>query len=188
MGNSDDLLLERYLDGELDVTERAAMEARLRTDADARERLEALRDFETGVQRALDARLARLPEGALWARVEAGLEAEAVPARSIAQPTLLDRLKAWLSIPRFELALSGAAVAAAVLVVLWMGRTAPTPPAAAPEVAIAVDSGNNTFVIESCEVDSGTVVIDVSPDDPSMPAVVWYFEDEGEPSKVDGKG
>jgi anti-sigma factor RsiW len=186
--STDDLLLERYLDGELDVTERASVEARLRSDPDARERFEALSGFEAGLRSAIDARVSRLPEGALWARIEAGLAEEQAPARRAPAPTLLERVKAWFTIPPMEFALSAGAVAAAVVVGVWMSRTAPPPAAAAPEVAVADETGNNTFVVEDCVVDSGTVVIDVPPDDPSLPAVVWYFEDEDGPNKVDGKG
>ena len=183
----DDERLECYLDGELAPHEVTSLESELRDDADARERLEILRTFERGIRGGLDARVAQIPEGALWARIEAGLP------KAATGPTWIERLRAWFAVPAFELKLSFAATGLAAAVVIWMIQS-PEAPVAAPEATLAAVSESNAFVVESYEVSRGTVVIDVPPDDPTMPAVVWYFDDEpgadpaGGPSGAAPKG
>jgi hypothetical protein len=71
--------------------------------------------------------------------------------------------------------------AAAVLLCVWVGQAMilkpmqPTP--FATETAEAVQ--NHTFVVESYDVAEGsTVVIDVDPEDPQTPAVVWHIVED----------
>ncbi len=176
MPNLDDTLLQRYLDHDLDPEERARTDALLAADPAARQRLEDYEALVRATASALDARLARIPAGALWDRLESELDAGAAPARS-----WLDRLMAAFRVPRLELGLACGALAAAAAIVVWVRLSAvpagPAQVAKASETA-AEEIQKNALIVESYEVTEGTVVIDVSEDMPGAPAVVWHFVDD----------
>ncbi|MCC7398497.1 MAG: hypothetical protein IT455_15610 [Planctomycetes bacterium] len=75
--NPEDLLLQRYLDGELDAAARAACDARLLTEPQLRQRLDSLRGFAAGFA-AMRAEGRRAPAGFTAAVVAA---ARRLPSR-----------------------------------------------------------------------------------------------------------
>jgi anti-sigma factor RsiW len=100
----DDRLLVAWLDGELDETDRRALDARLAAEPPLRARLESLRDATAGLRGAFDALAAAAPLDRMRARLAGALEAP-TPAR------------------RFSPFALRAAAAAAIVIVFVAGLT-----------------------------------------------------------------
>ena len=179
----DQELLPRYLDGELPAALREQVEHELTRCDDCCERLAELTFVGDAVRMDIAAAVESAPLDGLWDRIEPGLgELEPSPT------TVWSRLRAWWSERPLEVGLSLAATCAALLLCVWMaGQMSAGEPALVQGVAFdqaprALDAELNTLVVESYEVRQGTVIIDVDPDDPGAPAVVWhYVDDEEEP-------
>ena len=76
----DDQKLTAYLDGELDATERSALDARLIADPNLRARLDALRAAGDRTRLAFAALLEAAPVADMHARLESALAAAPAPA------------------------------------------------------------------------------------------------------------
>lgn len=200
----DDTLLERYLDGELPEAMMPRVESALESCEHCQATLEELSTIRLSIQSSISEAADAAPLDQLWGRLEAELDLGG-PAAAPRQPTWRERVADWWENRRLELALGSMAAACAVLVAVWVGASmSVAPPSAdqAPEVAsdapqspqpsvvagtdkpersqrrVAKASPNNRLVVESTEVREGVVVIDVDPDDPGAPAIVWHLVDE----------
>jgi len=170
-------LLERYIDGELPEVLSARVEIGLESCGHCRDELNALMEVRSALQDHVAAAVAAAPLDGLFDRIEGQLD-DPTPARV----PFVERLRTWWQTQRLEAALSLAVAAAAIAVVFWVGGSLPERSATEPSLAEA-RGGDNTLIVESYEVQEGTVIIDVDPDDPTAPAVVWHYvdaeEDEG---------
>ena len=168
-------LLERYIDDELPDVLVRRVEVALETCAHCRDEVDALLQLRSVLQEDIAAAMEAAPLDGLWDQLEPELGPMA-PAK----PSLLDRAREWWDTRRLEAAMGLAVAAAAIAVLVWVAGSLPTTSTVEPELADAA-GGDNTLIVESYEVHEGTVIIDVDPDDPTAPAVVWHFvEDEDE--------
>ncbi len=176
---NDQPLLERYLDGELSGALTFRVESALETCEHCRATLDELSTIKLAVQSDITAAVEAAPLDGLWARIDAqlNLDNEMVQPRS-----WLDRIKGWWEGQRTELVLGAVVATCAVLLAVWIGGSlnvqlpvpeAPTAVAPVRQLAPA----NNRLVVESTEVREGVVIIDVDPDDPAAPAIVWHLVD-----------
>lgn len=198
----DQMLIERYLDGELPPALRARAEAVLEHCAECRTHFEEFCELRLELRASIEAAVDAAPLGDLWARLEPqltyreDLASETAPSRMGFARGLLARWRDAWGHRRLELALGGLAAACAVLVVVWMagslsgagvslepklggvaGIGAPSGDAAGDAADVEPSVADNRLVVEETEVREGSVVIDIDPDDPSAPAVVWHLVD-----------
>ena len=166
------VLLERYLDGELPADELAAVEAAIAVSPRHQEQVEEHHAIREALREASAHAVAQAPLEGLWERISAEIDAQA-PRVPVGPPSLVERLRVWWTTPRLAVALG---VAAALVVGgLWLARQAPP---SAPPAPAETARDDHRLIVESYEVTSGTVVIDVDPEDADAPAVVWHFVDE----------
>jgi anti-sigma factor RsiW len=168
----DTTLLERYVDEELPDVLVRRVEAALETCPHCRSTVDEHLSLRTVLREDISAAVSAASFEDLWDRIDAKLEA---PLAS--KPSLMDRAREWWENRRLEAALGFGVALAAVAVLVWVGTAAVGHPVVTGDLANA-SSGDNTLIIESYEVKEGTVVIDVDPDDPTAPAVVWHFVDD----------
>ena len=170
--------IERYLDGELPEAMRPPVEAALESCDDCLAYAEEPSRLGEALRADIADAVMRAPLDGLWDRIEPELGRE---AQRVKRPSLGGRLRAWWATQRLELVLGACATAAAVALLVWIagGPTEQTPAAVDEAPAIAAPE-DNTLQVESYEVDEGTVVIDVDPEDPTAPAIVWHFVDDEE--------
>ncbi len=187
----DDALLERYMDGELEPSLIARVEAALEECQHCRDHIEAFEAIQGAMRAEIVDAVARAPLDQLWGRIDEQLQAakpRVVPDAPVTAPTAapagwVARLRVWWETQRLEAALGGLAAAAAILVCVWFVQSMPTTKPVADPATAAVEMTNlpdNTLVIESAEAESGTILIDIDPEDPSTPAVVWHIVDDDE--------
>ncbi len=151
--------LQRFFDGDLNPRRARKVYARVIADPDERKRLEALDELGALVREGAEAAADDADFSHLWARVEAGIEAEEAPAQSIATSPML----------RWGIALTSAMAAVVLAVVLL------NPLRSAPQ--------RNSCVIESLEVGSGatsTVFTINDSEGRDATTIVWLSEAQGE--------
>ena len=169
----DTTLLERYADDELPAVMRRRVEAALESCEHCQDELAQLYAVREALVEHMAMAVDAAPLDSLWDRIEDQLGPTEVPQ----QPSFAERLRAWWNSQRLELAFGAAIAACAAVLLVWVAGSLPERGAAQPELVEAT-GGNNQLVVESYEVKEGTVVIDVDPDDPTAPAVVWHFVDD----------
>lgn len=181
----EETMLERYLDGELAREELSKVESALESSQECRDYLDELTRIRTMMRADVQAAVAVAPLDGLWDRIVGELDRvpAGVPAEPVAAPTLIDWLRAWLAARPIEVPLNALVAVAAILVCVWFAGSLPdqarSTAATEPVEPLAdVAQQDNTLIVESAEVDLGTIVIDVDPEDPSTPAVVWHLVDE----------
>ncbi|MFT5432376.1 MAG: anti-sigma factor RsiW [Myxococcota bacterium] len=168
----DTTLLERYVDDELPDILVRRVETALETCPHCRLIVDEHLSLRKVLRDDISAAVSAASFGGLWDRIEPELEA---PLAS--KPSLMDRAREWWENRRLEAALGFGVALATVAVLVWVGTATLGHQVAAGDLADA-SNGDNTLIIESYEVKEGTVVIDVDPDDPTAPAVVWHFVDD----------
>lgn len=168
----EDYVLEQYFDDELSNADRALVEHELEHCPACQARLEAMSLARLSLQGAFAAVVDNAPLDGLWDRVQSEIQPY-VPSDA----TWWERVRAFWSVPRLDFALGAAAAACAAAIVTWVVASAPVAekPGAAVVSSVTED---HTLVVESIEALEGTVVIDVDPENPSAPAVVWHYVDE----------
>lgn len=196
------MLLMAYADGELDddASLRAQVEGWLAE-------MPALRGAVTG-QRALRATLreAVFAERQLTAKQEDALSmtrgrvltrlpAEPRPAVVESEPAAWSGLFGWIaSFGWGRVAFAGAAVAAAVLLVVALRSPHQGQLPGEPNLSAQADPGEveePEVIIEDMEIDSGTIVVDPSRRAADGPVIIWHLEEDAEPAQdpaVEGEG
>lgn len=153
---TDDEKLQRYFDGELDESERAAFEASM--TADDRERLAALGEMRVLLNVALDARAADVD---VWSGVSAGLAQEKHSA-----------LKRWRQRARGRGAIGTAAGLMAAAAALFLFLAHPWHPTHA----------SNDCDVETLEVEGAVATVMTLPDQPhngdGNTTIIWAEETE----------
>ncbi|MFT7624205.1 MAG: anti-sigma factor RsiW [Myxococcota bacterium] len=184
----DETLIERYLDGELPPDLVARVETALETSTECQQHLDELIEIRSVLRADIAMAVEAAPLDDLWGRISQALDEAPVPqaATPAAPLNLINRLRHWWDNQRLEVAMSSFAAVCAVMLCVWFVQSMPaSAPAGEPGSDSANDSANvvspatdNTLIVESAEADEGTIVIDVDPEDPSSPAVVWHLVDE----------
>ncbi len=180
-------LLERYLDGELEPSLVPRVESALESSEEYRRHLDELTQIRMALREDVAAAVASAPLDQLWDRIsvaldeETGLEAVPDPPPEPSRPGLIEQLKRWWETQRLEAALGAMAAVAAIALCVWFVQSMPGA-ATTTETPVAESEApaDNTLIVESAEAEQGTIVIDVDPEDPTAPAVVWHLMDEEE--------
>ncbi|MGF1469102.1 MAG: anti-sigma factor family protein [Sandaracinaceae bacterium] len=173
----DERLMQHY-DGELSPSEAAAFDRELAEDAELRARREGLRGLTSLVREGASAMAADLDSDALFAAVQASLEAPDAEAPDAGPPLRVgdggaeDAPSRPRRTPLYVVG-AGLALAAAALLALLLRDPAPPPQSTPPEVAAAgsevldADFGSSTGTIFSVEGQDG-----------ARYAVVWISDEE----------
>lgn len=160
-----DIELQRYFDGELGAGQTKKVHQRLQASAEARRKLETLEQVQRMVRESAEAAADEASFDHLWTRVRAGI-AEQEPLG------LGERL--GLALRRWGIVMAGAAVAAAVLLLVTVGPI------------INESPPRNDAVIESLETGPEAVSTIFTIDDPEETGettVIWVTETSAEGEK-----
>lgn len=164
--------LMRYFDGELSPAEMARVEEALRSNEDARKRLEALGEMRGLLREAVQARAADATQSCdVWAGVRRGIERA---------PSLAERAGAWWR-SRWAMPAFGIAAAAAVVALVFAsgGEPAPGPTAVVAPPAPAADAATST-PDRAPRAPGPLVEVEEIEAEGTMPAVVMTSAEPGE--------
>lgn len=196
--------LMAHHDGEMPADERDRLRETIADDATARAKLEALGQISELVRGEIESEVegsleAPDPFGAMWRRIERGIEANGVageaaepataaPAKAKERPGVLASIREWMERYRGQL-VTGAVSAAAAGALVWFLR----PPHTSVEyVEVDSTSPENALVtpaalepqppeVENLEVYDGTGVVFTIPgegEEDSTTAVIWLTPPE----------
>ena len=173
MSSIKDKDLQRYFDGELDLSMTREVHRLLQQSEKDQPRVRSLEQMRSLISEATSAEADRANLDHLWSRVRAGIAEE--------QPlSLAERCSFWLRRYGFAVAAATALVVVALAITLWSANRAPSDRAPVPPQSVA---NRNDCVIESLDVGPqavSTIFTIEDPEESGETTVIWVTETSAE--------